>query len=265
MSFPIAFPSKEQDWITVSISSNNSYYLLEYNSPPDNRYTQSFLAAYLDALDYIRVKGDKPRVLVTTSKIGKFFSNGLDFEAAISTPGFFPNYYYKVMRTMLQFPWPTVAVVNGHAFAAGFMIAACHDYRVMNPDRGFLCMNEVAFGAILMPPMMSIFRVKFGTQLAHKITLQGHRFPGKEALSFGLVDALGAIPEAETLIKNPEISKYVKSPSYAKIRMELLKEVIEDTKNYEKDGKFLKRQDDDINAYYAQREKELDGKLSSRL
>lgn len=262
MSFPIAFPSKEKDWITVSISANDSYYLLEYNSPPDNRYTQSFLQAYLDALDYIRVKGT-PRILITTSKIPKFFSNGLDFEAAISTPGFFPDYYYKVMRTILQFPWPTVAVINGHAFAAGFMIASCHDYRVMNPSKGFLCMNEVAFGAILMPPMMSIFRVKFGTQLSHKITVQAHRFPGKEALDAGIVDALGGIPEAEALIKNPDISKYVKSPTYGKIRMELLKEVIEDTKNYEKDGEFLSNQDQEIQKYYEIREKELDQKLSS--
>ncbi|VVT48735.1 uncharacterized protein SAPINGB_P001925 [Magnusiomyces paraingens] len=261
MSFPIAFPSSEKPWVYVSVSADDSYYLLEYNSPPDNRYTQDFVIAYLDALDYIRTKGT-PRILVTTSRIPKFFSNGLDFEAAISTKGFFPNYYYRLMRTILLFPWPTVALINGHAFAAGFMVAACHDYRVMNPSKGFVCMNEVAFGADLKPPMMSIFRVKFGTQLTAKITLRAHRFPGAEALETGIVDALGGLPEVETLIKHKEISSYVKSPSYAAIRIELLKEVIADTWRYDEDIAKEKRDLESREAYFSKREKEIDAKLS---
>lgn len=261
MSFPIAFPSKEQDWVTVSVSADDSYYLLEYNSPPDNRYTQSFIGAYLDALDYVRLRGS-PRVLVTTSKIPKFFSNGLDFEAAISTPGFFPDHYYRLMRTLLVFPWPTVALVNGHAFAAGFMVAACHDYRVMNPSRGFLCMNEVAFGAKLMAPMLSIFRVKFGVPLTQKIVLQGHRFPGPEALAAGLVDVLGGLPEAASIAASKPVAAYVKSPSYATIRIELLKEVIEDTYSYDRDEEHDQQRDIALNEYYEKRDAELSTKLS---
>lgn len=260
MSFPISFPSSSEPLVIVS--DKDSYYLLEYNSPPDNRYTKHFLTAYLDALDYLRING-APKILITASRIPKFFSNGLDFKAAVAEADeFFPNYYYKLMHTMLTYPYPTIAVVNGHAFAAGFMVAACHDYRVMNPDKGFLCMNEVAFGATLLPPMMSIFRVKFGVQLAHKITLQAHRFSGPEALKLNIVDAVGGLPEAEKIAESPEVKSFVKSASYALIRRELLKEVINDTLSYEKDSKRLEKEAKDLKAYYSKRKSEIENKLA---
>lgn len=259
-SFPISFPSSSEDLVIVS--DKGSYYLLEYNSPPDNRYTKRFLSAYLDALDYLRINGEA-KILITTSRIPKFFSNGLDFEAAIAdADDFFPNYYYKLMHTMLTYPYPTIAVVNGHGFAAGFMVAVCHDYRVMNPEKGFLCMNEVAFGATLLPPMMSIFRVKFGVQLSQKIALQAHRFSGPEALKLNIVDAVGGLPEAEKIAERPEVKKYIKSRSYALIRRELLKEVISDTLTYEQDSKKLEKEAKDLKAYYAKRKSEIESKLA---
>ncbi|KAF5095356.1 hypothetical protein D0Z03_001851 [Geotrichum reessii] len=168
------------------------------------------------------------------------------------------------MRTILEFPWPTIAVVNGHGFAAGFMVAACHDYRVMNPDKGFLCMNEVAFGADLLPPMMSIFRVKFGAQLSRKITQEGHRFTSKEALEVGIIDARGGMPEAELLIKSV-VGKYVKSPSYSHIRQELLKDVISDTHSYNEDSRMLEKRYGDQKAFYNKRKQELNQLIKSKL
>ena len=53
-----------------------------------------------------------------------------------------------------RYPMPTIALINGHAFAGGLMLAMFHDYRVMNPHRGYLCLNELDFGAPLRPPSM---------------------------------------------------------------------------------------------------------------
>lgn len=263
MSFPIVFPgavhpdkaSAEDSLIHISVSSDSTYYLLEYNSPPDNRYTIKFLSAYLSALNFLRTQS--PKVLVTTSRLPKFFSNGLDFEAAISTPGFFDEYYYKTMQSVLEFPWPTIALVNGHAFAAGFMIAACCDYRVMNADKGFLCMNEVVFGADLLPPMMSIFRVKFGVGLSRKIALEAHRFSSEEALKDGLIDARGGIKEVENIIKTTA-GKYVKSPAYSHIRQEMLKEVIAGCTSYDKDAAELTEKYDKQEKYYGAKAEEIE-------
>lgn len=265
MSFPIAFPSTSKPWVSVSISGNGAYYLVEFDAPPDNRLSKEFIQAYVDALDYVRVKGD-PRVLVSTSKITKFFSNGLNYESAISTPGFFSNHLFKLLRTLLTFPWPTVALVNGHAFAAGFMIALCHDYRIMNPNRGFLCMNEMDFGALLSGPMMTMFSVKFGTKLTHRITLNAHRFSGKEAFEAGIVDGLGSIAEVEAFIKNPEITKGVKGPSYASNRIQLVKEILNGFETYEEDVVRDLQKAKAEAEYYKNRERELDAQVAkSRL
>ena len=69
-------------------------YLLTFESPPDNRMT--FLLA-LDIIDHRFPKG----VVVTTSGIQKFYSNGLDYESAIKTKGFFGEVLYPLWRRLL--------------------------------------------------------------------------------------------------------------------------------------------------------------------
>lgn len=65
-------------------------YLLSFESPADNRLTPDYCTSFILALDIIDHK--YPRgALITTSSITKFYSNGLDFDSAIATPGFFPT------------------------------------------------------------------------------------------------------------------------------------------------------------------------------
>ena len=43
-------------------------------------------------------------------------------------------------------PVPTIAAINGHCFASGFILSLCCDYRVMidgSKRNAWLCMNEV--------------------------------------------------------------------------------------------------------------------------
>lgn len=241
-SFPIG--SNEN---LLKYEDKGEYHLLLFTSPPDNRFTPEFAPAFIQALTWIQTECE-PKPLVTSSSSPKFYSNGLDFERATSTPGFFDECYYPMMRVMLEFPWPTIAWVNGHAFAAGFMIAACHDYVVMNPEKGFLCMNELQFGAPLLPPMMSIFRVRYGTQIAHKIALTAHRFSGKEALQTGLITTTGALPEVEAIVA--KVGQFASKPSYGAIRKELFREVIEDTLRFEADFNKLAEANEREAEYY---------------
>jgi enoyl-CoA hydratase/carnithine racemase len=71
---------------------------------------------------------------------------------------------------------PTIALLNGHAFAGAFMTAMMHDYRIMNPHRGFLCLNEVELGVPLRPPMSSVFRQKVSPTVYRTLVLEGRRF-----------------------------------------------------------------------------------------
>lgn len=106
----------------------------------------------------------------------QFYSNGLDLEHFASIPGFFRLYFFPLFYRLLTYPMPTVALINGHGFAGGFLVAMMHDYRIMNPHKGYLCMNERDLGMRLPSAMTSIFRQKVSPQTFRKTILEAHRF-----------------------------------------------------------------------------------------
>ena len=136
---------------------------------------QAFCQSIILALDVLETRYP-PGVVITTSGIEKFYSNGLDLEHASFTPGFFPDSLYGLWRRLLTYPMPTIALVNGHAFAGALMLAMMHDYRSMNPHKGFLCLNEVELGVPLRPPMTSIFRQKISAHCYRRLVLEAARF-----------------------------------------------------------------------------------------
>ena len=121
---------------------------------------------------------------------------------------------------------PTVALINGHCFAGGLITAMMHDYRIMNPHKGFLCMNEVDFGAPLMPPMSSIFRQKMRADVYRNIVLEGKRFNALAALKEGLVDGLGGWPEALSYVQEMQLVKKGDSGVYGRLKEEMWRETI---------------------------------------
>jgi enoyl-CoA hydratase/carnithine racemase len=95
---------------------------------------------------------------------------------------------HRLFARVLAFPRITVAAVNGHAFAGGFMLALAHDLRVMRADRGFLCLPEVDLRLPLQPGMTALIQAKLRRQAAHEAIVTGRRFGAADALARGLVD-----------------------------------------------------------------------------
>lgn len=75
-------------------------YLLTFNFGPDNRMTTTFCQAMLLALDIIELKYP-PGVVVTTSGIPKFYSNGLDLQHAVETKGFWEHSLFALFKRFL--------------------------------------------------------------------------------------------------------------------------------------------------------------------
>ena len=122
---------------------------------------------------------------------------------------------------------PTIALVNGHAFAGGLMLAMYHDYRIFNPNRGFLCLNELDFGVPLKPSMSSIFRQKLPYPAAYRsLVMEAKRFGGKDALEAGLVDGLGGMEEVLALIKEKKLTEKGKSGVYGMMKAEMFRETM---------------------------------------
>jgi Delta3-Delta2-enoyl-CoA isomerase len=212
----------------VCVQPSAQVYVLSFSSPPDNRLTSVFNATLLLALDIIETNFPKG-VVVSTSSITKFYSNGLDYENAVKDPTFFRNSLYPLWRRLLTYPMPTLALINGHSFAGGLMTAMMHDYRIMNPHKGFLCLNELDFGAPLRPPMASIFRVKLPAMstLRHMV-LESRRYPALEALEEGIIDGVGGPEETLAFIEEMKLVQKAQSKSYGLIKEELYREVVKD-------------------------------------
>lgn len=185
--------------LTVS-TPVDKVYLITFQAPPDNRMVSSFLQAFLLALDIIEYRYPTG-VVVSTSGIAKFYSNGLDLEHVVNTPGFWEDSLYAVFKRLSTYPMPTIALINGHAFAGGLLLAMHHDYRVMNPNKGFVCMNEMDLGALMETPFLAIFREKVTPSVYRDILLGAKRYPATEALKAGIIDELGGLEETLKMIE----------------------------------------------------------------
>lgn len=162
----------------------------------ENRFSPEFLEALGKALD--EVEGEA-RALVTTGE-GKFYSNGLDLEW-LSANGDRSDWYVEQIHALyvrfLKQNLPSVAAVNGHAFAGGGMLALSHDFTVMRSDRGWFCLPEVDINIPFTPGMAALIQAKLSTGTAHEAMLTGRRYTGPEAVEAGI--AHRAAPEEEVL------------------------------------------------------------------
>jgi enoyl-CoA hydratase/carnithine racemase len=156
----------------------------------ENRLNPASLDAIEAALDELEL-GEGPGALVLTGE-GKFFSNGLDLDwMATAPPGGAEDVLRRVhalIARLLGFPTATIAAINGHAFAAGAMVALACDARVMRADRGFVCLPEVDLGLPFTPGMTALLSARLPAATAHEALTTGRRYPAEDALPAGLVD-----------------------------------------------------------------------------
>ena len=93
----------------------------------------------------------------------------------------------------------TVAAINGHAYAAGGLLALAHDYRVMRSDHGFFCLPSVDVGIPFSPGMSALIAAKIPQPALHDLVVSCRRIGGLEAERAGVVhraadaDAVGPI------------------------------------------------------------------------
>ena len=106
---------------------------------------------------------------------------------------------YEIYRRLLLLPIPTVAALNGHAFAAGAFIALACDYRLMREDRGWFCISEVDVGVPVDTATMQLLRAKLPPAAARDALLTGKRYTAAEAIAAGIAD--GEASEGDLLTR----------------------------------------------------------------
>lgn len=164
----------------------------------ENRFHPQLLDALGAVLDEIEAD-EGPAALVLTGT-GKFFSNGLDLDYMSSNPSDAEGTLARVhalFGRVLGLEVPTVAAINGHAFAGGAMLALAFDQAVMREDRGYFCLPEADLGLPFTPGMNALITARLSPPVAHQAMVTGHRYGGHDALAAGIVSEVA--PEGEVL------------------------------------------------------------------
>ena len=178
----------------------------------ENRFHPDRLIQINAALDEVEA-AEGAKAVVTTGD-GKFYSNGLDLDFMAANPDASEANLVDVhalFARVLAFPAPIVAAVQGHAFAAGAMLALAHDLIVMRADRGYFCLPEVDLGIPFTAGMNSLIRSRLPITTAHEAMTTARRYGGEDARLAGIVAATGgegevldvAIARAEERARRP--------------------------------------------------------------
>jgi enoyl-CoA hydratase len=151
--------------------------------------------ALSDALDEIAQDEAMKCVVITGS--GSVFSAGFDlseFTRAADDESFGRELWASSDRyhdTVLRFPLPTIASVNGPALAGGFDLAVLCDLRVASTTARF-AHPERTFGDVVYGPLHELV----GGAVARELTIGGREMNAQEALAVHLV---GEVVEPEAL------------------------------------------------------------------
>jgi enoyl-CoA hydratase/carnithine racemase len=165
----------------IDLTREGTVFVLTMNAG-ENRFNRGFVDALSAALDEVER------------------STGLDLawmgtdEGRAEGPRFVED-LIAVFARFLTYPVPSVAAINGHAFAAGGMLALAHDFRVMRADRGFFCLPEVDINVPLAPGMTALIQAKLDARVVVETILTGVRLGGPQCVERGIVDAAVAGPD----------------------------------------------------------------------
>jgi enoyl-CoA hydratase len=160
-----------------------------------NALDVELLEALLRELDGV---GEDVRALILTGT-GPIFSAGVDLfrltrEGADYVRRFLPL-LSRFLRTLLAFPRPVVAAVNGHAIAGGCVIVLACDARLMAEGAGTIGVPELLVGVPFPTAALEIVRFGVPRGRVQSLIYTGRTLSAQDALGAGLVDEVVA-PDA---------------------------------------------------------------------
>lgn len=174
------------------------------NTNPVNAQNRAFFADLHEALDTL--ESEHPDSPVVMTGVGARFSPGLDLGEHFplfagdrdAVAAWFSDYRATNMR-LFTYPRPTIAAVNGHAFAGRLITAAVCDHRIaVDDETSRFGINEVPIGVPMPAVYLRMLQYAWGEPVAARFSLQGDRFTAQQVHSMGVVHDL--VP-AEVLIE----------------------------------------------------------------
>jgi enoyl-CoA hydratase len=177
---------------TVRIERTEGVAILWLDKPPVNAIDLELVLETEEALSRLQNE-DSTRALVITGT-GPCFSAGLDLKVL---PHYSPGKQRKMVealnRTVARlyaFPMPTVAAVNGHAIAGGFILAISCDYRIGTRSSCQIGLTETRVGIPFPFSTMEALKAELSPPVARRITMVGRNMGPEDALRYGVLDEL---------------------------------------------------------------------------
>ncbi|KAF7197177.1 Enoyl-CoA delta isomerase 3, partial [Pseudocercospora fuligena] len=173
---------------------DGSVFVLTMRKAPENRINSQYAQKLISAYNTVRkiLGEDAEGAIITKGNDAKFCN------PYANTEGFYP-----LLATIVDFPYPTIALITGHTFGGAGPFALSHDYRVMNSKRGYHDASAIHIKFFSMPPVNlglhfpgigALPRLKLRPQIARKMLLEAHKWTGQQAYEDGIVDEI-AEPE----------------------------------------------------------------------
>ncbi len=193
------------------VERGDDYATLTLNRPEKrNALSVQLRDAISDALDELANDAGVKAVVVTGA--GPVFSAGFDlseFERAAGDDAFGRELWASSDRyhqTVLHFPLPTVAAVNGPALAGGFDLAILCDLRIASTTARF-AHPERTFGDVVYGPLHDLV----GGAVARELTIGGRELTADEAHAVHLVGEV-VPPAALTDAARATVGRIVAAP-----------------------------------------------------
>ena len=182
------------------VEENGSICTLTLNRPDKRNLTTPNMLLQLDsALERLKEEG-RVRCVVIRGAGKKAFSSGYDI-SAIGENDMMRDYQENhpliiAGKSIENFPYPVIAMINGHAFGAGLELAITCDFRVC-VENAKLGMPPAKLGVIYTYSGIRKFINLIGTGYTKEMFLVGDPFDASKAEKIGLVNIVKSSTEIE--------------------------------------------------------------------
>ncbi|MEW6187495.1 MAG: enoyl-CoA hydratase-related protein [Thermodesulfobacteriota bacterium] len=191
---------------TLDVEKNERVATLIINRPEKrNSLSPDILIQLHQSLEAL-AKGDEVRAVVIRGIGDQAFSSGYDIgsiptgvDPALRDKLKDQNPLELALQSVIHFPYPVIAFLNGYAFGAGCELAISCDMRV-GADDIRMGMPPAKLGLVYSLAGLTRFVQTIGLARTKEVFFTGKYFPAARAKEMGLVDYILPRQEAETLV-----------------------------------------------------------------
>lgn len=190
----------------MTLSTHESVAVITFTNG-ENRQNPTFAATLKTLLSEV-LENENHKALVITSNDEKSWSLGIDTDwlmpamkanKADEIRGFMYD-MDEVFKTLLLFPMPVIAAINGHAFGNGAILSCACDFRFMRADRGFFCFPEVDLSIPFLPGMIAFVKKAIPYYRFNEMKLTGRRVPAADLANDHVIEK--ASKDNDTLLSD---------------------------------------------------------------